>query len=367
VSELRGAVVVVFLRGGADGLSLVPPIGDDDYHRSRPQLAVAPKDALRLDGLFGLHPALGDLLPLFREGQLAVVPACGSDDDTRSHFEAQDRMEQGGPAVAGGWLGRWLREQTGQPDRDRSPGGLAAVGLGTALPESLRGAPGAVVLRSLDELSLGGDGAPGAVLRDQLLALYAGDPLLSGPARDTLAAVARLERMRSTAYHPPLGASYDDDAFAASLQQVARLLRADVGVRAACLDLPGWDSHVFQDAALSPRMRQLARGLAAFARDLGPLLQRTSVVVMTEFGRRVRENSALGTDHGRGSVLLVLGGGTPGGVHGRWPGLSPDVLEGPGDVPAANDYRDVLASVLLRHGRPSAAAFPGHPTAAIGV
>lgn len=366
MGETRGAVVVVFLRGGADGLSLVPPIGDDDYYRGRPALAVAAKDALPLDGLFGLHPALRELLPFFREGQLTVVPACGSDDETRSHFEAQDRMEQGGRAVAGGWLGRWLREQAGPPEGDASAG-LAAVGLGTALPESLRGAPGAVVLRSLAELSLGGDGVPGAALRDQLQALYAGDPLLSGPARDTLAAVARLERLRSDPYRPPAGASYDDDGFSESLQQLARLLRAEVGVRAACLDLPGWDSHVFQDAALLPLMRQLSRGLAAFARDLGPLLRQTSVVVMTEFGRRVAPNSALGTDHGRGSVLLVLGGGTPGGIRGRWPGLSPDVLQGPGDVPAANDYRDAMAAVLSRHGRSGTAAFPGHARVALAV
>ena len=147
-SDESGAVVVVFLRGGADGLTLVPPVEDDDYHRARQTLRVT--DALPLDGLFGLHPGLGPLLPHWKEGHLTIVPATGSDDDTRSHFEAQDLMEQGGRNVAGGWLGRWLRALTGGETR-----ALGAIAFGTALPESLRGAPGAVVVRRLEDLSLG--------------------------------------------------------------------------------------------------------------------------------------------------------------------------------------------------------------------
>lgn len=334
-----GAVVVVFLRGGADGLSLTPPVGDDDYHRLRPWLRLRPSEVIPLDGFFGLHPLLRPLEALFREGHLQVVPACGSDDGTRSHFEAQDRMEQGGGAVAGGWLGRWLRTLP-------SGRGLPAVAFGTALPLSLRGAPGAVVVRRIEDLSLGA----AAALRSSLAPLYEDDALLGPAARDALQAIDRLEGLGAETRG--LGA-YPDDPFGAALRQTVRLLGADVGLRAASLDLPGWDSHAGQATVLEPLLRSLGAGLAALARDLGPRLPQVSVVVMTEFGRRVAENSALGTDHGRGGVMLVLGGGTPGGIAGRWPSLRGEVLEGPGDVPVAQDYRSVLRDVLARHGAAS--------------
>jgi uncharacterized protein (DUF1501 family) len=360
----EGPVVVVFLRGGADGLSLVPPTRDDDYHRERPRLAVAPREALRLDGLFGLHPALRGLDRLFEEGVLTVVPACGSDDDTRSHFEAQDLMEQGGRSQGGGWLGRFLRRDRepwptqGQsdPSEDRAGGALTAVAFGATLPLSLLGAPGAVALRSIDELRLGESQRP---LAAPLARLYDGDPLLGPSAREALRALDTVERLRAEPYRPAAGACYGDDDFSGGLRLVAQLVKSSLGLRAACVDLPGWDSHALQSQVMEPLMRSLATGLTAFAADLGPRLARTSVVVMTEFGRRVGENSALGTDHGRGSALFVMGGGTRGGVRGAWPGLDPGRLEGPGDVRVATDYRDVLASVLARHGATAGAVFPG--------
>lgn len=342
-----GAVVVVFLRGGADGLTLVPPVGDGDYHRARPLLRVGEREALPLGDLFGLHPALAPLAPLWDAGRLTVVPAAGSDDRTRSHFEAQDLMEHGGRGVSGGWLGRWVRAACGG-----EASALPAVAFGTALPESLRGAPGALVVRGLDELSLG----PAARLRDPLAALYADDPMLGDAARDTLGA---LDRLRALAVERPPASGdrgYGDDTFSACLRDVARLLRADVGLRAACVDLPGWDSHALQPTLMEPLMRSLGTGLAAFAADMGPRLARTSVVVMTEFGRRVHENSALGTDHGRAGVMMVLGGGTAGGIRGSWPGLRGDTLDGPGDLPVTTDYREVLAEVL---GRQDPSVEPG--------
>jgi uncharacterized protein (DUF1501 family) len=358
----EGPVVVVFLRGGADGLSLVPPVGDDDYHRERPGLAVPAGEALRLDGLFGLHPALRGLDRLFEEGVLTVVPACGSDDDTRSHFEAQDLMEQGGRTQGGGWLGRFLRRGRDPVPAERSEapdpaaGALTAVAFGASLPLSLLGAPGAVALRSIDELRLGESQRPLAV---PLSRLYADDLLLGPSAREALRALETVERLRAEPIPPTAGARYGDDDFSTGLRLVAQLVKSNLGLRAACVDLPGWDSHALQSQVMEPLMRSLATGLAALAADLGPWLSRTSVVVMTEFGRRVGENSALGTDHGRGSVMLVMGGGTKGGVLGPWPGLDPARLEGPGDVPVATDYRDVLASVLSRHGASAESVFPG--------
>ena len=347
-------LVVVFLRGGADGLTLLPPVADDDYHRARPRMAVSARDAIRLDGVFGLHPRLAPLETLYREGVLAVVPACGSEDDTRSHFEAQDLMERGGADVGGGWLGRWLRS-----GRASSGGALSAVAFGTALPESLRGAPGATVLRGFEGLGLGADGER---VSQHLGRLYEGDSMLGASARDAKDALRRLAGLREADYRPGGSAVYGSDELALSLRRVAQLIKSGVGVTAACVDSPGWDTHFLQGTAIEPLLIRLGSALAAFAADLGPRLAETSVVVMTEFGRRLRENSSLGTDHGRGGVMLVLGGGVRGGVHGRWPRLDDSVLEGPGDVPVAQNYRDVLAPVLRRHGGAFVpeAVFPGH-------
>ena len=358
-------LVTVFLRGGADGIALVAPVHDDAYHRARPRLGLPASRALPLAGVFGLAPELSELHPWFLAGQLAVVHAVGSDDDSRSHFVAQEVMERGGAAGSGGWLGRWLRA------RGRA-GALTAVATGPAVPDSLRGAPSATALAGLRELAPG----PGwSGLCASLAGLYRRDPQLAGPARDALAAAERVARLRADGLRPEHGARYPSagdgevaHAFGAQLAQLAALIRSRVGLVAACVDLAGWDSHFAQETIVAPRMRALALGLSAFATDLGPALSRTSVVVMSEFGRRVAENASLGTDHGRGGVMFVLGGGTPGGMHCRWPGLEEDGLDGPGDLPVVHDYRDVLSAVLRRHGHVDPArVFPGHVPAPMSV
>lgn len=251
--------------------------------------------------------------------------AAGSEDETRSHFEAQDLMEHGGP-VGGGWLGRFLRFRTGAPGA-----GLGAVALGKALPESLRGAPG-----------------EGQAYLGELARLWSEE---TGSARSTLDALGRIEELRRQNYRPANGAEYPPGGFGRGLFQIAGLIKARVGLEAATIDLGGWDSHLAQSTLIDSLMDELAAGLAAFHRDLGTATATTSVVVMTEFGRRVQENASLGTDHGRGSVMLVAGGGVAGGrVVADWPGLAFDVLAGPGDLPVFHNYRDVLAAVLSRHG-----------------
>ena len=360
-SEDERTLVVIFLRGGADGLALVPAVGDDAYHRARPRLRVPEREAPRLDERFALHPRLAPLHALFAAGELAVVHAVGSEDTTRSHFEAQDLMEHGG-VMGGGWLGRFLRfRPAGAGSR-----ALAAVAFGTRVPEVLRGAPAATVLRSLDDFSLG-DG--GGALARSLEGLYHADGgVLRGAARDTLRALARLEAIRTTPYREEHGAAYGADELARSLRQVAQLIKARVGLEAVSVDVNGWDSHFAQGSLVEPLMAQLGTAIAAFRTDLGEAMARTTVVVMTEFGRRVAENASLGTDHGRGSVMLVLGGGVRGGrVYGTWPGLEDDGLEGPGDIPVTTNFRDVLAPVLARHGAGDVLGrvFPGHAGSAL--
>ena len=346
-------LVVIFLRGGADGLTLVAPVADDGYQRARPTLRVRSGDGVRLDDIFALHPRLASLEPLWAAGELAIVHAVGSEDVTRSHFEAQDLMEHAGVS-AGGWLGRFLRLRAGG---QRSP--LSAVAFGTELPAALAGAPSATVLRSLGTFSLG-EGAAG--MRRALAALYALEHnALGDSARDTERALRRLERLDG-APRVISAAEYPRDDFGEALRQTAQLIRANVGLDAATIDLGGWDTHFAQQQVIEPAMDRLARGLAAFRRDLGADLARTTVIVMTEFGRRLAENSALGTDHGRGSVMLALGGGVRGGrVLGGWPGLGADVLEGPGDLPVRTNYRNVLAPILGTMAEPDVVtrSFPG--------
>mgnify|MGYP001417496756 CR=1 FL=1 len=335
---LNETLVTIFLRGGADGLALVPAVGDPEYHRARPVGAVGEGRGEQLDGLFALAPELDALAPLWREGQLAVVVDAGSSDDTRSHFYAQPLLERGGPAAAGGWIARYAKARGGT---------LPAMAFGDTLPESLRGGAPATALRELADLD---PGPRVAELSERLASLYEADPLLAESAANTRTALAQLREIASAPYRPADGVEWGSEPFAQQLAQTARLIKRGARPAAVCLDLHGWDSHVAQAQFLAPLLRELGAGLANFARDLGEHFARTSVVVYTEFGRRVAFNSALGADHGHGFAMFVLGGGVRGGVHQRWRGLAPGDLIGPGDLAGSIDYRSALAPVLERHG-----------------
>lgn len=374
VAEARRVVVCVFLRGGADGLSLIPPHAEPRYHALRPTLALARPDdaraakaarAIDLDGRFGLHPGLAPLLPAWGAGELAVVHAVGSDDETRSHFEAMDRMEHAGAAgrpASDGWLARHLAIRRGAR---ASP--LAAVALAPAVPESLRGTAAAAV-ESIASYRLGGgdrdpsfEAALAELYREPAPGRDASHDDLAAAGRETLAVLRRFETLGGAA--PTKGADgYPEHAFGAALREIAALVRAHCGLEVATVDLGGWDTHFVQNASLPGTIDVLGRGLAALRADLGDAFENVEVVVMTEFGRRVRENTSLGTDHGRGSVMLLLGGGVAGGrVVTDWPGLDEGRLVGPGDLAVTIDYRDVLAELCVRRlgsPRPSV-VFPG--------
>jgi uncharacterized protein (DUF1501 family) len=209
-------------------------------------------------------------------------------------------------------------------------------------------------MQSLDDFALGSTSRNFSPELERLYQLDGGP--LGGPARDTFDALRRIETMRGDKAAPEHGADYGTDEFGQSLRQIARLIKADVGLEVASVDINNWDTHWTQQSWIEPLIRKLNGGLAAFRKDLGTRFARTTVVVMTEFGRRVAENSAFGTDHGRGSVMFVLGGGVKGGRVfgeegrvGNWRGLAAERLEGPGDLPVFNNYRNVLAPILQRH------------------
>lgn len=343
----KRTLVVVFLRGGADGLTLVVPREDGHYYKARPLLAVKKAATLDLDGTFGLNPHLAPLEAAWKDGDLAIIHAAGSEDGTRSHFEAQDLMEHGG-MTGGGWLARFLRA------RGPVTSPLSAVALAPTMPEVLSGAPSAVAFRQIREFSI--EKTTPAEFPAQLQRLYAMEEgPLRGAAVNTFEAIRRIEAI-DTGAAPANGAEYSaGDDFHEGLRQVAQLIKADVGLDAASVDLNGWDTHFTQDVVIDANIRSLGSGLAAFRRDMGARMAMTTVVVMSEFGRRFAENASFGTDHGRGGAMFVMGGGVKGGrVLGKWHGLSRELLEGPGDLPVWNNYRDVLAPILARHGAPAA-------------
>jgi uncharacterized protein (DUF1501 family) len=349
-----------------DGLSVVAPYGEDAYHRLRPSLALAkPGDtsskvgdrALDLDGFFGLNPSLAPLLPLFREGKLAFVHALGSGDPSHSHFEAMEAMERGlysaNEPAASGWLSRHL---LATPAKKQTP--LRAVALSSTLPNSLSGATDALAMESLDQFRISGDSGNEAAFRAKLSDLYAdGKDTLTTAGRETLEVLSTLNRLNPSAYVPDNGAKYPKSDLGDALRQVAFLIKADVGLEVAVLDKGGWDTHVAQGSTggwLAYLLDDLGKAMAAFAQDLGSELGNVTVIAQTEFGRRAYENSGAGTDHGHGSVMTILGGGTKGGtVYGKWPGLEQHQLDGPGDLAVTTDYRSVLSEVISkRMGNP---------------
>ena len=373
-------LVTIFLRGGMDGLNVVIPHQEPEYHKHRPVLGIAaPNDskaglnqrALDLDGFFGLHPSLNPFQPLFKEGKLGIVHAVGSGDQTRSHFEAMSAMERGlftdATGTSSGWIARHLTATAG---RNNSP--LRAIALSSIMPDALRGYLNASAVNSITEFRLDlpagrAESAGNHAFQKALGELYGGgNDLMAHAGKETLGVLDSLNRLNPEHYRPANGAVYPEGELGKGLKQVACLIKGGVGLEVACLDKGGWDTHYVQggtEGLQAGLLSDLSTSVAAFAKDLGRNLDRVTVVIMTEFGRRLHENNSLGTDHGRASCMFLLGGGVNGGkVHGKWPGLAESQLEPPGDLRVTTDYRDVLAEVLRKRvGNPNITpVFPGY-------
>ncbi len=376
MTQTTKTLVCIFLRGGADTLNMIVPYGDDDYYRLRPTLSINPpkrgSGAVPLDDFHGLHPGMRSLLPIFKEGRLGIVQAVGSDDQTGSHFEAQDQMEHGeqyGKALGGGWVGRHLRSHN-----QGRLSALSAIAIGKTIPESLRGAPAVNAMQSLEELQIRIPQSDSRTVSNALAGLYGTQPgFLGRRGKETLALLERVQSLRNSQYQPAPGARYGDDDFSRGLREIALLIKANVGLQVACIDLEGWDSHFLQGSttgAQPTRIHRLGQGLAAFDADLAPVRDRVTTIVLTEFGRRAYENASFGTDHGRGFALMALGNGIQGGIHGRWPGLEEDAeADGPGGLKVEVDYRSVLAEILDKvfENRRMEQVFPGFTPQKVGL
>lgn len=355
----RHTLICIFLRGGADTMNLVVPYADDSYYKARPTLAIRRPGSdtgasLRLDEHYAFHPALAPLEASFKEGRLGIVNAVAVDNTSGSHFECQDQMEHGrsmdGAHAGGGWLGRFLRTRS-----SHTGGPLAAVAIGTKLPESLRGAPSVSVLEKLQDISIrstSDKSKPDAVTA-ALRAMYGGDVTLLGETgRQTLDLFEKITALSADGQAPENGAEYPKHRFGDGLREIARLIRARVGLEVACVDLDGWDTHFLQggtDGAHARNASILAQGLHALETDLKSQRKDYTIIVTTEFGRRIYENASAGTDHGRGFAFFALGENVRGGrVLGPWPLMKEDeVLPiGPGGVQMGFDYRSVFSEVL---------------------
>jgi uncharacterized protein (DUF1501 family) len=298
---------------------------------------------------------------------MAAVHAVASPDASRSHFQAQECFERGTASTATktGWLDRTLNAL--------GPGTtFRAVAEGDATPRSLVGIEPKLVMDGIQAFALSGPGNMRDKTMAALEALYTGfDHPAVDHAMNTVKALGQARQIASSGYTP--AATYPGGGFSNRLRDVARLIKARVGLRVATIDVGGWDMHTNLGRVDGGEMRNsltsLGNSLAAFATDLDAQLDDVTVVTMTEFGRRVAENGNAGTDHGHGGLMLLLGGGLVGGqVHGKWPGLAPDALDN-GDLAGANDYRDVLGEILQRGFNVGDVKkiFPDHEYTRIGV
>jgi uncharacterized protein (DUF1501 family) len=349
-------MVVLFQRGAMDGLNVVVPFGEPNYYRMRPTIAIPqPKQggadaALDLDGFFGLHPSLQPILPLFRNGQLAVVQAVGSPDPTRSHFDAQDYMESGTPglkATENGWLNRALQNM---PEPKSSP--FRAVAFGPYLPRTLQGSAPAVAIADLKQFKMYG---PQQTAEGGFETMYSQtvDHAMRGVGNETFEAIDQLKKINPDSYQPENGAQYPKSRFCQSLQEIAELFKADVGLEVAFLDSAGWDNHVNEGGVtgqLSNLLRDLGQGIAAFHQDMGDRMGDVVFVSMSEFGRTAHENGNRGTDHGHANCMFVMGGDVKGGrVYTKWPGLNENQLNQGRDLAVTTDYRSVLGEIMGKH------------------
>lgn len=362
-------LIVLFQRGAADGLNVVVPHGDPAYYQLRPTIAIprpstGVASAVDLDGFFGLHPALSSLKPLYDRGMLAAIHAVGSPSSTRSHFDAQNFMETGIPDdknTHDGWLNRYL-----QVAPSKAP--FRAVAIAGQTPRAFEGPAPTIAMTNVTDFTVRSSGTD--IQRLEALYRTGSADLIHGTGTETFEAMKLLKAASPEKYVPANGASYPAAPFGRALQQIAQLVKANVGLEIAFTDVGGWDTHVNQGSVsgqLAQRLDEFGRGIAALTTDLGDRMADVVIVTMSEFGRMVKENGDAGTDHGHAGVMFAIGGSIRGGkVLGQWPGLAPEQLYEGRDLALTTDFRTVLSEVVRTHLGADRldAVFPGFPAGA---
>lgn len=338
--------LMIFLRGGYDAINVVIPTYSDFYYASRPTIAIArpdptnPNAALPLDGRWSLHPALKDsIYPLWQRKQITFIPFAGTDDLTRSHFETQDTIELGQPVsrprnYRSGFMGRLARELA-----DSRP-----IAFTTQPPLAFQGPITVPNLAVASVTKPGVDERQAKLIQD----MYQGRDLKTAvtegfSARDK--ALSSFAAEMTTANRNAVSPS----GFELAARRVGRLMKADYNL--AFLDVGDWDTHVNQGGAagaLADRIGQLGHGLAGLIDEMGSdAWAKTTVLVVSEFGRTFKENGDRGTDHGHGSVYWVLGGSIKGGkIAGPQVQLVADQLNQGRDLPVTTDYRNLIHELI---------------------
>ena len=383
----RDIIVSVFMRGGADGLSLCVPFADPNYYTSRSTIAIPRPDAasaqkgINLDGFFMFPQAMAGLVPAFTQKDLLVVHATGQLNVSRSHFDAQRYMEVGkpvDPTIVTGWLGRHLASIP--PLKPTAP--LRAFGIGGGLQKTLVPPFGANLyptktLPIVDpaNYTIGGSAASAPQRLAFMQADFAAaDEPIHSAALDATNTVNLLKSVNFAGYKPANSAAYPNSSFGRSLRSVAVLIKNDIGIEAAQVDVGGWDTHSAQDplaGSMFKTMQDFSNSLAAFYADVIATGYNVTVVAISEFGRNVRENGSKGTDHGRGAAMFAMGKGISGGrvLTKNWPGLAKEKLEAGQDLAVTLDYKDILSEIVQnRLGNPNLAfVFPTWVPTMLGV
>jgi uncharacterized protein (DUF1501 family) len=380
-SKKNKILVAIFMRGAADGLNIVAPFGDKRYHDLRPTLGLAQpttnnnngnplNGSIDLDGFFGFNNALQFLKPLWDKHQLAIVEATGSPDPSRSHFDAQDYMESGTPGKTSGsgWLNRAL------PAEQANVSPLRAVALSTQVPRTLRGEREVIALGNASQFKIQ-DEQTASILQN-MYSLTPDAPLHrtgkdAFEAMKMLQSIPKLDQNPSQPFNGNVPRYQQGGELGRSLQQLAALIKANAGVEAAFAEVGGWDHHGNENQQLSNLLRQFSSAIAAFTEDMGDRMEDIVLVTMSEFGRTVEENGNAGTDHGHGSMMMVLGGPVAGGkVYGKWPGLEKEQLFEGRDLAVTTDFRTVLSEIVRGHlgQNDLTGVFPGfQPAAPLGL
>jgi uncharacterized protein (DUF1501 family) len=360
-------LVVLSFRGGVDGLGLVVPHGDPAYYTARPNINVPKSSVLAGDSMFGLHPDMAPLVPMWRARKMAAVHAVGLEVPNRSHFKAIELIEDANPGSAErrGWVNRMI-----------GTGGIVgpteAVHLSSPLtPTLLSGPSPTLATDGFASLQLPGLTASRGWRRysaqSRVWAETGGQ--VGQAARDALSISKGLATKMSATYRPANGARYPETGpardLSAALKDAAHLIKANVGTSVISIDFGSWDMHADYGNVTGGLMQYMVRAfsgsVAAFFTDLGGYGDKVTMATISEFGRRVEQNGNRGLDHGWGNMMLLMGAGVKGGsYYGTWPGLSSGRLVD-GDLQVTTDYRNVLGEVVTKRfpDRPLSAVFPG--------
>lgn len=372
--SVKGEIFVyIFLRGGCDGLNLVAPVNDPNYIANRPSDVRVTDNGDNIglslnNGLAGLdfrlHKKAPELKELYDSNALAVIHAAGLTNGTRSHFDAMDIIERGSlqdKNLNQGWFTRYLNSTSSINSSSLFP----SVAIGSGMPTSFLGSETTLAINNLNDYRLRGDNRYAAILQN----LYTGNSLMDEAAKNALTSINEInkripkdEKNNNVAYVPENNSKYPDNALGKSLQSLAQVIKMDIGLQVASVDYGGWDTHEHQQGVFANLTEGLSKALGAFYNDLSNYQSKLTIMVMSEFGRRLKSNKSNGTDHGHGNAMLVLGGNVKGGkMYGQWPGLDNEQLDNHVDLAVTTDYRTVLSEIIVRRlGNPKLGyVFPG--------